>query len=306
MGKGRKLYGNIFTAIAFLGALFCLAEIIFQSFGKSICPTEGCSLVSGHSRFGDISILLIGLAAFSLLALLSYIALHRNGASSGKYIDLILVVSLSAEGFFVGYQVFRLNTLCLSCAIIFCFFLALGILRLLYGSKEVIAGFISFAAVFSLFYLVLPASGPLRLPAGELVLFYSEDCRYCSEVMKRIEADKIQVSHMKVREYSGLLKNIGIEHVPTLLVNKKNQKLFLTGRDAIYQYLFVDTSGQMQKDATMDASVRTEKKPPARQGKSPQGRDLPKLPKDSPLQFFIQPADEGVCLEGKVEKKECD
>jgi len=302
----RKVYDNVFLATAVLGALFIITEIIFQSFGKSICQTKGCEIVSQHSRFGDISILLIGLVTFSLLALLSFLALYRNRVSCNKYITLILVVSLAAEGFFVGYQAFRLQTLCVICAITFGFFLVLGIMRLLSGDKEVIAGFLSSAAVVSLFYLILPAGGAVRLPEEELVLFYSVDCRYCSEVREKIDAHKIQVSHLLVGEYSGLLKNIGIEHVPTLLVNKKNQKIFLTGREAIDQYLFVDSLGQSQKDSTQSTAVQTKKKPlPAARPRS-QLPGMLFLPQGSSSKFLIQPADVGMCIEGRAEEKKCD
>ena len=55
--------------------LFVLTETIMQFFGKSICFTEGCKVVSQQVRYGEISILLIGLATFALLALFS--ALNR-------------------------------------------------------------------------------------------------------------------------------------------------------------------------------------------------------------------------------------
>jgi hypothetical protein len=68
-------------------------------------------------------------------------------------------------------------------------------------------------------------------------LFYSKDCKHCSEIMKDLEEKKVTVTHLTVAEYAGFLKNMGIEHVPTLMVNDPYQKIFLTGKDAIRQYL---------------------------------------------------------------------
>jgi hypothetical protein len=56
MNNSRKIFGKAFLATAMLGVLFLLTELIFQFLGKSICPTEGCRVVSQNARFGDISI----------------------------------------------------------------------------------------------------------------------------------------------------------------------------------------------------------------------------------------------------------
>lgn len=306
MNNSRKILGNAFLATAMLGVLFLLTELIFQSLGKSICPTEGCRVVSQNARFGDISILLIGLFTFALLAFLSFSALHRSRTDYEKFINLILVASLAAEGFFVGYLAFRIHMACIICLITFGFFLILCILRLLCGEKEVAAGFLSFAGVFALFYLILPAGGSIRMPEAELVLFYGQDCKYCTEVREKIEAHKLPVIHLLVGEYSGFLKNIGIEHVPTLFVNKKNHKQFLTGRDAIDQYLFPVSREQTQQEF-QSGYVPTTKKiflPPA--VPPPAGSNVVIIPNGSPAPFVIQSLDGGVCAEDKKEDQKCE
>ncbi len=240
MQQHRKIIGNVFLSIALLGVFFFLVELIFQSFGRSICQTEGCRVVSQHARFGDISIILIGLVTCALLSFFSFLTLYRNRTEFEKYINLILVVSLAAEGYFAGYQAFSINAACFFCLITLGIFLTLGMLRLLYGETNVLAGFLSFAVVLALFYLVLPAERTVTFPEDELILFYSKECKYCTELMKEVDAHKIRITHVLVGEYSGFLKQIGIEHVPTLYVNRQNQKIFLTGTEAIGQYLFAN------------------------------------------------------------------
>jgi hypothetical protein len=247
--QDRKLaYGKIFLTLSSLAAVFVLAEIVMQSFGKSICQTEGCKVVAQHVRYGDISILLIGLVTFFLLAGLSYLELYPKKAGAGTFINLILIVSLACEGFFTGYQAFSIHTPCLYCLIIFALMVILGILRLLAGQQEVIAGFLSLAAVFSMLYLVLPAGVPVNLPADDrFILFFSKECKHCAEVIQKLDENKIVVKHLDVAEYSAFLKSMGIDTVPTLMVNAPSQKLFITGKDAILSHLLACTQPQETK-----------------------------------------------------------
>lgn len=221
-----------------LATIFVLAEIIMQLFGTSICQTEGCKVVAQHVRFGDLSILFIGIVTFSLLAVLSYLDLYLNKKGIDPLINLILIVSLACEGFFTGYQAFAIHTPCVLCLIILGIMVALGIIRLLAGEKAMIAGFVSLAAVFGMFYLVLPATTAIPLPEHDrFVLFYSKECKYCAEILREFEENKIPVNHLEVNGYVDYLKGMGIEHVPTLYVNNQHQKIFITGKDAIRRYL---------------------------------------------------------------------
>jgi glutaredoxin len=87
-------------------------------------------------------------------------------------------------------------------------------------------------------YLVLPAGVPLDLPASDrFILFFSKECKHCAEVIRTLDEKKIVVKHLDVVEYSSFLKNMGIDTVPTLMVNAPTQKLFITGKDAILRYL---------------------------------------------------------------------
>jgi hypothetical protein len=297
MQQRKKVFGNIFLSTAIIGTIFLIIEMIGLSSGKSICQTEGCQLAAQYTRFGTMSILLIGLVTFAALALLSYIALYRNGTRFEGYINLVLVVSLSAEGFFSGYQAFRLHNVCVFCLITFGFFLVLGILRILYGEKAVIAGFLSFAAVFAMFYLVLPADTAVHLPDDELILFYGKDCKYCVEVMKEIKEENIKVLCLPVGEYTGLLKNMGIEHVPTLYVNRKNEKIFLTGKETIDQYLFCKQKEGLEKETRANVEIQSKKKPESRTYTRINEANKLFIPHDTPTNLLIQPDDKGICKE---------
>lgn len=238
MQDRKQILKKIFFAVSVLATVFVLTEIVMQSFGKSICQTEGCKVVAQFVRYGDISILLIGLVTFSFLAITSFLEVYRNKTSFGPLINVVLIVSLACEGFFTGYQVFIVHTPCLFCLIVFAFIGVLGVIRLLAGEREVIAGLLSLAAVFSMFYLVLPVKESVILPDNErVILFYSEECSHCAEVIKHLDEKKIEVKHLDVKEYSLFLKSMGIDTVPTIMVKGQNQRLFLSGKDAILNYL---------------------------------------------------------------------
>jgi hypothetical protein len=290
----RKVnYEKLFTVISSIGALFVLAEIIMQLRGQSICFTEGCKVVSQHARFGDISILVIGFVLFLLLALLSVLCRYRATVLAAQLLNILLIVALAAEGFFTGYQVFAVKMTCLFCLVVFGFIVTLGMIRLLAGEKELIAGFVSFAVIFCLFYLVLPATTAIALPENQrLVLFYSKDCKYCAEVKAELERGKINVSHVEVGAYSGLLKSIGIDAVPTLVVNDPLQKVFLVGETVIKAYLL---------DCARNSSVS--KKPSTKGKKGTGSPDTTSSNLISPPNLFTGPAvtqPGGICTENNI------
>ncbi len=237
MPERKPIYGKIFLWVSIAASFLVLTEIIMQSFGKSICFSEGCRVTAQSARFGDFSILLSGLLLFSLLAILSFV--NRQGhAPVERLIRFILIVALAGEGFFMGYLTFRIHTVCIFCVIVCGLLITLAFLRLLAGEKEVLTGFAALLVVFSLQYLILPAGVTVNLPVKDrLILFYSKDCEQCEEIIQEIEEKKIAVTLQPVKEVSGFLKNMGIVHVPTLLVNDPYQKIFLTGKEAIRRYL---------------------------------------------------------------------
>ena len=301
MRDRKQKSGTIFLAMGLLATIFVAAEIIMQSLGSSICFTEGCKLTAQYARFGEISILLIGLVTFVSLAGLSLLDRVYQAVWPGRFINLILIVALACEGFFMGYLAFRVHTLCVFCVIVFGLIVSLGSIRLLSGETEVAAGFAALAAVFSMLYLVLPAGVNASLPDNErLVLFYSKECKHCSEIMSEIEASKLSVSHREVNGYAGLLKSMGVEHVPTLYVNDQYQKMFLTGKDAIRRYLHACA----QAETAATGTARGKAEPGGVRARQKTGESVPAI------DFFNQqsivppiggPApEEGMCKETEI------
>ncbi len=283
---------RLFTGVSVAGAIYIIVEIILHFFGTTICRTEGCAIVSQHTRFGDLSILLIGLVVF---ALLSALALRRDRPELDRLINLVLVVSLAAEGFFAGYQAFRIFMPCFSCLTILGLIVTLSVLRMLAGHREIIAGFASFAAVLGLFYLVLPAGGTLAVPADKrLVLFYSPNCKHCAEIMKEIDEREIVVDHAEAKKYADFLMSLGIDKVPTLFVNGPSEKIFLTGTDAIRRYLFCEPKKKAGKKTPPRGNVS-----PGQEAASSSGSLDLLAPLGTPEQILNPAADQKLCGEEK-------
>lgn len=295
MQTRKPLFEKLFLFITVLASLFVVTELAMNSLGKSLCVSEGCALTAQAARYGDISIFLLGLGTFITLAALAIVNRLARKPGIERLINLILVIALAGEGFFMGYLAFRLHTACLFCLVICCFMVTLGLLRLLAGDKDVLAGFATFAVMFMIQYLILPAGVPVHLPANErLVLFYSKDCKHCAEVIKEFDDRKIHIAHEPVNGYAGFLKNMGIEHVPTLMVNDPYQKVFLTGKDAIMRYLLSCTEAKQA-----DPKKKTAKKNVVHA----KGHDLTIDLFNQPSLLTapsLSPADAGMCKEEEI------
>jgi len=238
MGRIPSVFKRLFPLVSFAGLILVSVELIMQLNSSSICGTEGCRVVADHARYGDMAMLLPGIAVFSVLTFLSGIDLFLHEKRFDFIINVVLMVSIIAEGFLVGYQAFRVYTPCMFCLSVFAVFIVLGIIRILGGHKDVIPGFAGFVIIFSLFYLVLPTSNNCDcIGNNSLVLFYSKNCPHCETIKELCKDCDQQVSEFPAEEHSGFLKNMNIDEVPVLLVNGKTEKRILIGEVAISKYL---------------------------------------------------------------------
>src|SRR5512147_2368154 len=101
--NGTYLASLLFVVIGGLSSLYLLLETALQSTGRSICPTEGCRVVSQYTRFGDLTMVLLGLATVSVITLLAIRGMRTVSTGRDRCINFLLIASLAGEGFFVGY-----------------------------------------------------------------------------------------------------------------------------------------------------------------------------------------------------------
>jgi hypothetical protein len=244
------------------------------------------------TRFGDLSTVLIGFLALGLLSLLSGLTLRGPSGLADSAINLVLITALAAEGFFIGYQIFWLPDLCLFCLSVLGIILILGLLRLLSDWKAAAAGFAALAVVLCFVGLVLPPRG-MALPSDKkMILFYSEDCRYCKDIKKEIDQSKFDITPLLVKDYTGTLKNLGVDSVPTLYVNGRYEKIILTGKEAIRRYLIACQSPEKPTPSGSSAPASI-KKSGSKSGGSVSGSTPSPWSATNPI--FNPSHDEGLC-----------
>jgi glutaredoxin-related protein len=292
--KERHGTPTSFFIVSVLGALYLLVEAGLQLFGRSVCVSEGCGLVAQITRFGDLSMVLIGFIALAFLALLSGLNLRRKSGLIDTAINLVLIAALAAEGFFIGYQIFWLPEVCLLCLSVFGIFFILGILRLLSGYQGAAVGFVAFAGVLCFVGLVLPPRGPALPSDKKMVLFYAEGCKRCLEIKEEIVKNKLDIHSVLVKEYTATLRSLGINGVPTLLVNGRSEKLILMGKEAIHRYLAACQSSGKSTPSVLGAPSYKKESTSKTRGS---GSLSPLSPLGTPNPIFNPSTDEGVCKE---------
>lgn len=238
----QKPATTAFFILSVTGTLAVLTEAAMNLARTSLCTSEGCTAVASQVRFGNITILLLGAAAFLLLSVLSRPGLSQHGGRRDTFISTILCAAIASEGFLVGYQAFRVHAPCWFCLTVCALFALLGILWILSGHWEVATGFAGFFTILALFYLILPVpAGGERLGdyIGEnrLTLFYSNACKSCEEIETLCRERNIVIHKVDADEHFDLLEGLDIYEIPVLFVNGPEEKRILIGKKKIQEYL---------------------------------------------------------------------
>ncbi len=228
---------KLFIVLATGGSILVIAEITMRMFHSTICSSEGCKLVSESVRYGDITILVLGALMFLLLTLASIREVKRK--KPNRFIELLLILSLTSEGFLVGYQIFRVHHICYFCFGIFSILVFLTLLRTMENGPTSAMGFLCFTSIVLLFWMVLPPKPIKPIPAGKkLILIYDTNCPHCENVIRTSKKIGIKMYRLKVANYKYLLKYLNINEVPVLIASvSPDEKKILIGEFKIEEYL---------------------------------------------------------------------
>lgn len=231
-----------FFILSITGTLVVFIEVAMNLARTSLCTSEGCTAVTGQVRYGDITILLLGAAAFLLLSILSRPGSPRHDRRRDQGISILLCAAIASEGFLVGYQIFRVSALCWFCLAVCALFVLMGVLWTLSGHWEATAGFAGFFTVLLLFYLILPApiggeSLSDHIGENRLTLFYSSSCKSCEEIESLCTECNIVINRVDADEHFDLLEEMDIYEIPVLFINGQEEKRVLIGKKKIEEYL---------------------------------------------------------------------
>jgi len=235
------------VALSALGMFYVLGELILHLQNKSLCYTQGCKVIMGLAS-NEFFILLIGLLLFFSLSLLFLTNPRKNVF---PVIDAILVSSLAVEGYLMGIQSFALSQFCEFCLGVFLLIFLIAIIYIFsYRRFTTILGFISFIAVFLGTYLVSPPSLGSGLehmaythyskgkPSTTWYLFTKKDCLHCAEILSYClhqYPDDLDLYVCSAEKCSLLLKTLGINTVPVLLIEGKARKEIIVGEKCIME-----------------------------------------------------------------------
>jgi len=210
------------------GLFLVLTEIILQYSGKSLCTSSGCRTAE---LFVSNSMILLaaGAAAFLCLILMSFF----RKLAFARF--LILTSALSVEGYLVAFQSFVVREFCLFCMAVFVVFVLSVSMNILQKRLEYTVSLAGFLCVLSAVYLVNP--GVDEIPHERYVLIYSKDCPHCEETIRFCRERNIPVSMIDARKVVGTLKSLGLDVVPVLVCNDKDEREIFAGSEKIKEYL---------------------------------------------------------------------
>lgn len=233
-----------FESLIYLaGFLLTVVELIFHLQGKSVCASEGCRVVESFVKGGNIVLIIAGTLFFGFLFLLKAIKLENFIFDKERYkktiewiYSTVLIVALTVEGYFVGFQAFIIKEFCPFCLTVFSIIVMACLYRLFVKERhEVAFAFVCFIAVFLATYVVNPALNPM--PKSERILIYSEKCPHCESVINFCKEINVDVATVEAEKVAGIIKSLNINQVPVLICDCNSEKKILIGEDKIKNYL---------------------------------------------------------------------
>lgn len=262
--------------VALLGSIITLIQIfLLASNRETICFNEGCQIVDSLTAVPPLYINIAGFAFFQLVFWGLWVA--RNNEKVLQYVKVLLLGGLAAEGVLIAFQQLIAQIFCSYCLIIFSMVIILNVLA---GFSQILRGGMVFFAVLIGFFSLrfeAGADNPLQdLDKGTFAviegdnrakryLFISSTCKYCEKVVESLndtndcgvrfnpvdtivefEYDSAQrMESYDVDVNKKLLKAIGLNQIPVLVVVTEAGFQVVTGAGAIEQHL-LESCGQKQ------------------------------------------------------------
>ncbi len=253
--------------LAFFGCVLTGTQTILIVLNKeAICFNDGCSIVESLTKVPPF---FFNIAGFLYFLTIFYVLVKARKGLDGwrQFASLLLLGGMAAEGVLVAFQHFIVEVFCSYCLIVFCFVVALNLFA---GFKQFFRGVTAFAAVliaFSVLQFSAPQTKPISAGTygtvageqqqGKLVLFFSETCVHCEEVIDGLrENNTCQIEFNPIGpivnwQFEGLEKNtsydpshnisflgnLGINEIPVMAVYENDSVSVLKGKFAIKDYL---------------------------------------------------------------------
>lgn len=220
-----------------LGFALSFIELVLSFFNKSLCDAYSCKLVANYVRYGEFTLILIGVFVFLFLIILEISKFKHKD----YLIDAILTAALSAEGLLLAFQIFSLKIICYFCFSIFLIFFVSVFLRILEKRYFMFLALFSFLSVFGIGFFIMPNLSSLQKGYD---LFYSKTCPHCEKTINFLKNAHISVNLYDASKYKSFLNNLGINQIPILFVNSDERKEFIIGQENIENFFKTKNSNQ--------------------------------------------------------------
>jgi hypothetical protein len=257
--------------IAFVASIVTAVQAVFGLiYGSIFCPNSGCKIVETLTTIPPLYLNLLGCIFFQIVFWLCHFSKDKTNPRL-DYLGILLACGLVFDAALLAYQVFVARTFCGYCLLIFIFVL---ILNLLYGKRQMAAGFALIAVTLFSFSILafVPTGGlsqtePLKsaaygvkscsTPSKEIYLIFSSNCPYCESVLQTLSNCNSCDLYLNPIDNVDSIKNIelvpnpkfspamnrlvlsvlGIDSVPVLVVKSNDGLRFIKGESKIVNYV---------------------------------------------------------------------
>jgi hypothetical protein len=260
---------NISRMVALAGSVLTLVQMyLLANDNDGICFNNGCEIVDSLTTIPPIFFNIGGFIFFQ--AIFWGVWLAKGRREWMKYINILLLAALAAEGVLVSFQYLIAQVFCTYCLIVLCLVLLLNVLA---GWRHIFTGAAVFSAViigFASLQFTAPNSvviddldrGAFALLAGEKpdqknYLFFSSTCKYCEKVIESLNEENIcSISFNPIDEITEFsldratradsystdvnrkfLSSMGIEQIPVFLSVNESGTQIVKGEGPIKMYL---------------------------------------------------------------------
>ncbi len=236
----------LFMALLSLGGfVFCSAEVILSTMGRTLCHSETCQIVENFSRLSR-PLMAILAALFFLVQSLGALALWRSRTAYLPFLVFLASMGLGVEAILLTRQFLDYHIHCPFCLIVAGLVFLSAVPILLVCKRFAVFG-VLLGLLLASFLAPLPIV-PLSQaavkhvyrgsPTETLFLIYSEDCPHCHEVLSYCETmEDLDLFLCPKEKTWPFLRMLGISGVPVMVVNHNGEKQILVGSGLILSYL---------------------------------------------------------------------
>lgn len=271
----------------FLALIGCLVtgvqSVLIYLQGEGVCFNDGCSIVDSLTLIDPLYFNAAGFLFF-LVAAIGLGSARRGSELWRRFISILLLAALAAEGVLFSFQVIISEAFCSYCLIILSL---ITLMNLFMGLKQIFKGVIIFVSVLLASFVLDYHGGSLKphpLETGtvarltsetsdkEVFLFVSSSCEHCKKVITYLgdnrtctvnfnpidRIDSFPLNDVEITDsYDpavnlGFLKRMEIMEIPVLLSRTESTMTLLKGEQAIQA--FIDEQCRTNAAAAMQQS----------------------------------------------------